>query len=179
MQFSSPAAPLRLVQASLPFLLLQVDPHVSVKKTWILPSDMRWTVMNEMIKPTSFWAASWPQPMFIDSMTCESYPFWRLSGSSTESTTTQEWQRRQCGNNQGVNKVWMGATSTVSLPLREGGYDKSKARSLSGKLTKQPWHIPGVSGLGGYRGQGDADFQKNGGEMSHADNSKPARRKLL
>lgn len=42
-----------------------------------------------------------------------------------------------CGDNQeGVNKVWMGEASRVSLHQREGGHDKSKGESLSGKLTE-------------------------------------------
>ena len=136
--------------------------------------QMRWS------QPTSFWTAPGSQPRGTASMTCESHStlevVWILYRKHGHLRVTAEGV---CGDNQeGVNKVWMGEASATSLPQREGGYDKSKVGSLSGKLTpncdtSQEWVGSEVS-----RGQGDADFQKVGGEMSHADNSKPARRKL-
>lgn len=103
---------------------------------WHSLPGQRWRAMNEVITTQQFLElplgpSPWAQPPWPVNHTL--HPGGCVDPLQKAQPSKGDSRRSVCGDNQeGVNKVWMGEASRVSLHQREGGHDKSKGESLSG-----------------------------------------------
>lgn len=142
-----------------------------VRTTWTLPGDMGWG--EEQWNRKNPWVSKlhlgpslcgslhdqWMVPFLLEAV-------WVFCRNTT--SDRREWQLRP-----GVETTKRGLTR-----CGQGKHQEAVCPGEEGAMTKQGDTFREWVGVGMGRGQGEVDFQKAEGEMSHTDNLKPARRKL-